>query len=234
MQDCRIIPGGSLVAYNCDLDTDIDVSDRLEYLLNETVEIEEGTTLKDILMLLKPYVFQFSPIFTLLPDALRGIIQESEKPGSCNLEQLEMTWSVSLQTTDGEEKVWEHIYFDGIGPPEDENTKEKLIHYAIDFTPINELAMLPVKLNTEYKIIDERDILNHPYPELFKSHKEYTLYDVFFGILNELSFYGYIEDRNDKSDELKGIMKSIEDGTAELKSLNSVEALFKDLESDDE
>jgi hypothetical protein len=73
--------------------------------------------------------------------------------------------------------------------------------YAIDFTPVNDLAHLEVRLNNECTVIGE-DL-----KEIGKSKICYSLLDVLGEIYFEVSFHGSPQDRDVKSAELLQAVK---------------------------
>jgi hypothetical protein len=85
--------------------------------------------------------------------------------------------------------------------------------WALDFTPVNELRDLPVKLSPKVLLIDFRgDGFSR---EEFKNDC-FSLLEVLGEIYYEVSFHGSPEDRNEKMGDLFDAVKSIEDGTAKL------------------
>jgi hypothetical protein len=82
--------------------------------------------------------------------------------------------------------------------------------YAIDFTPVNDLAHLEVRLTEECAVFDEN------LKEIGKSKVYFSLLDVLGEIYFEVSFHGNPRDRNEKSAELLQAVKEIESGEAKL------------------
>lgn len=104
-----------------------------------------------------------------------------------------------------ESEAQETIHVSGIGHP-DENG---VTNYGLDFTPVNQLAHLPVRLR--------------PAMEIHKDHKKlggapctFTLLDVPGEIYWEISFYGSPENRARESAELRESVREIEEGRATL------------------
>ena len=89
---------------------------------------------------------------------------------------------------------------------------------------MNELKGLKLTLNKEFRLQEFKKTAKGYKPKLlFKGTKEFTLYDVFGGILNEISFHGEPSSRdkfrgellstidNIKLGKIKPVKKSIED-----------------------
>lgn len=94
--------------------------------------------------------------------------------------------------------------------------------WGIDFTPINELRDLPVKLSEKLQVVDFRG-------EEFKREELkndcFSLLDVLGELYFEVSFHGSPEDRNEKMGELMDAVKAIKDGTATLVPFDAGETI---------
>ena len=104
-----------------------------------------------------------------------------------------------------EREAQETIHVSGIGEPDEHG----MTHYGIDFTPVNELVDLPVRLR--------------PQMEIHKDHKKlgeapctFSLLEVLGEIYYEISFYGSPEDRDREGAELRESVREIEEGRATL------------------
>ncbi|MFN0167274.1 MAG: hypothetical protein ACKV22_12665 [Bryobacteraceae bacterium] len=113
-----------------------------------------------------------------------------------------------------EHEAQENIHVSGIGKPDEHG----VTHYGLDFSPVNQLVHLPVRLRPEM--------------EIHKDHKKqgeapctFTLLDVLGEIYWEISFYGSPEDRELKSAELRGSVREVEEGRATLIPWNPPEDL---------
>jgi hypothetical protein len=113
-----------------------------------------------------------------------------------------------------EHEAQETIDVSGIGAPDEHG----MTHYGIDFTPVNQLVHLPVRLR--------------PAMEIRKDHKKlgeapctFSLLDVLGEIYFEISFYGGPEDRDRKNAQLQESLREVEEGRATLIPWNPGEDL---------
>lgn len=104
----------------------------------------------------------------------------------------------------------------GEGEPDEHGTKS----YAIGFTPVSEIAHLPIRLSPEIEIRKDHEVIGRaPYA--------YSLLEVLDAIYFEISFYGGPESRDSKAAELRETMRKIESGEVKLVPF---EAAFPDTE----
>ena len=74
--------------------------------------------------------------------------------------------------------------FHGIGDTVDGNDG-----YAIEFTPVNEIVNLPIRIKKEFRIIRYGEQVIRP-TVLFKGKRKYTLFEILDTIYDEVSFHG--------------------------------------------
>lgn len=87
--------------------------------------------------------------------------------------------------------------------------------YAIEFTPVNELADKPIRIDDRF--IVRKDIMDdQEMPIVFEARKPFYLLDIIWAILWEISFAGSPEERDEQVEELNRRVESIKDGTAKL------------------
>jgi hypothetical protein len=104
-----------------------------------------------------------------------------------------------------ERQAQEIIHISGIGNPDEHGSTS----YALDFTPVNQLVHLPVRLSAEIEI--QKD-----YKKMGVAPCAFTLLDVLGELYWEISFHGSPEDRDRQSAELTDTVQEIEDGLATL------------------
>jgi hypothetical protein len=100
-----------------------------------------------------------------------------------------------------EDGAREVIAISGVGPGGD--------CYAIDFTPVNEVVDLPVRLRPEMEIGN-----NHQ--KLGEAPCTFTLLEVLGEIYREISFHGSPESRDQRAAEVRESMREIEEGRAKV------------------
>lgn len=109
----------------------------------------------------------------------------------------------------------ETIHVSGIRQPD----ADGVTHYGLDFTPVNELAHLPVRLRPDMEILR-----NHK--KLGEAPCKFTLLDILGEIYWEISFYGSPEHRDRKRAEWQESVREIEEGRAMLMPWNPQEDLM--------
>jgi hypothetical protein len=113
-----------------------------------------------------------------------------------------------------EHEAQETIDVSGIG----EADEHGMTHYGIDFTPVNQLVHLPVRLRPEMEIRKD-------HKKLGEAPCTFTLLDVLGEIYWEISFYGSPEDRDRQRAEVQESVREIEEGRATLTPWNPKEDL---------
>ncbi|MBP7496216.1 MAG: hypothetical protein KA792_00945 [Bacteroidales bacterium] len=96
---------------------------------------------------------------------------------------LQLEWRVEVEN----ENIQIYTDFDGIGIDTNNESSNKLIGIGIDFTSLHLLKNIPLKLNKEFIIRDDKKKKNNI---ILKSYKDFTLFELINSILYEISFYG--------------------------------------------
>ena len=99
----------------------------------------------------------------------------------------------------------ETFHVSGIGHPNENGAT----CYGLDFTPVNQLAHLPVKLRPDMEIYRDNE-------KLGAAPCTFTLLDVLGEIYWEISFYGSPEDRDRERAEVRERLREVEEGRATL------------------
>ena len=196
--------GGQLVFID-DENKESIVDEILPYLCC-VCEIEDGVKFKDILNLIRKDCDAYSYMLTTGP-WLKEIVEEGDKPYvDCedSVKYLEVYWAAEATNYDGPDVLSEWVSIHGIGGPEGP--------YGLDFSPINSLTELEIKLNNEYKIFDMRNKKYLSTASLFTAQKEFTLLDILRGIFWELSFHGSVKNREERLEEIKQSVEDIKSG----------------------
>lgn len=192
--------------------------------LRDSVEIAEGVTLRDLFRivsqykLLKLFISQYSWCRQLeeFHAQAEEPMRDDEKD---KLEYLEIYWHASVHKYKKETSFDVSVGFHGIGTPdrpENAMTADGKTHYSVSYSPMYELADLPLKLNTALKIWGPWEG-KPPQKVIFEGKKDYCLLDVLDAIYWDISFMGgpaenseFIEEMNGRVDDIKaGIAKCI-------------------------
>jgi len=136
-----------------------------------------------------------------------------------------------------EDKLFDWIDKD-TGKPAVEWPKGARINWGISFSRANDLIDIPVKLDDKATVFDDnlKSKSDHQaktgwgYPLAEYKGATYTLGNILYGIIWEMSFHGGPESRDERSEELKQAVDEIKAGTAETVSADD---LFDDLDVDE-
>jgi hypothetical protein len=202
-----------------DKDTNKELTPSYQYLF-DTCEIDNDVTLKDIFLLLNKDITMYH---SLLGNWLSEIVTEGlskEGEGDKDIEYLELHWNMEKEVHKGSKNLYgfhfpqfhgvSHVAIDDIYEGEILLTKQgERTSYAIEMTPTYKLMNIPVKLKKgiffeEWKLdrpVKREHIDNY-------ADADYTLANILYGIIFELSFFGSPSDRDGKTEEIK---KSIEE-----------------------
>lgn len=162
--------------------------DSLQPFLNEAVELSDDFTLNDLFYFIEKEAGFFNLVFAsqLGHFPLNLFIEEYRKPilerkDDDEIDYLEVSSCAEL---------WEwgdidvYLDFHGIGEKDD-------IGYAIEFTPLNELKQYLLRINEIFKVYGDN------VEQILEGKKYFTVYEVIGCILNEISFCGVPEQRDE-------------------------------------
>lgn len=171
--------------------------------LRGACQIEEGVTLADIFAAVE----QSEPLCVVLGEwawcNCAAFHKEIKRPSTGTA----LKWIEISQTAEIDKDGEFQFGLDVSGRDDSDTT------WAIDFTPVNDLRDLPVKLANTFTLWDWRT--DEPEKQKLKVDC-YSLLDVLGELYFEVSFHGSPEDRNERGNELAEIVKEVEDGTAKL------------------
>ncbi len=185
---------------DCEKYVEVEV-DRLHPYLHERVELSDDFTLEDFFKILERETADLEKTFTsaLGHYPLQLYIDEIKKPRPEKYDGDEIAYLELWRY--GELESWGDnlelvIDFHGIGKEHDMGAS-----YAIEFTPLNELKHLPLRLRKEFKITG---VIMRKSPTRGSFLRTYavgtttfTVYEMISEILCELSFAGSPEQRDE-------------------------------------
>jgi len=196
--------------------------------LDEVVELSDDFTLEDLFYWIGRNQDHFDLIFCsqLGNRPLQCYLDEVQKPYPEKDDEIEY---LELQRF-GELWDWGDIdlfiSFSGIG-------KGKGINYALEFTPLNEIKHLPLKLNKKFVITTYKKSTffsrlvsklrrkgNNSYVTLVEGETDFTLYELIGSVLSEVSFVGTPEERDTKLDEIEEDVEEMKRVASEEKGTN--------------
>jgi|SRR5581483_223364 len=210
-----------------------EVTNTAPALLFEYCDLAEDVTLKDIFLLLNTHLDIFDSILgnfckAIVTEALTG--PEPVKD-TIEIEYLELYKVYHVNFEDKETYGGAHPYFGGIGFEEKEDRydsggnlmqlKGQRINWGVSFSKPSYLAQYPVKLNRQLKFYDDTSGSPTAFQEIAcYDGISYTLGDILYGILWELSFYGNPAETQEMKAEIDRRVEEIKSGEAELIPLN--------------
>ncbi len=213
--------------------------DEIVKYLSEEVELGESITFDRIFDIIRENEEEMNRIFhsCLGGFVMEPFITELDKlpTKKSDMTHLELFWFSDKSGGD----VGITSSFHGIGIETSDNgplKKGEIIAYAVEFTPLNNLKYLNLKLNKKlsiinYDSIDDKDV------QLEIGDKGFTIYDLFYGILHEISWNGYPDFREDRLIELEESIEAANEEIEELESTDvssfNVEELFELFDKND-
>jgi hypothetical protein len=186
-------------------------------LLRCSCEIEEGVTLRDIfegvakLPDLKDFISQYAwcrHIDEFHEDARKMVLKMEPDPEP--LDHLEIYWHASTHNYKKKNSIDLSAGFHGIGKPNEQG----FTCYSVSYSPMWELANLPVKLNTEVSIYDPK-MRDGKAKLIFMGERDFTLLDVLDAIYDDISFMGGPADNAAFLEEMKETTEKIKSGELE-------------------
>lgn len=224
----KITKGGKLIETRWVYDESIRKGSYIDYdktscpekYLFDPCDLDKNVTLKDIFLL----IHMNEVIETVIGNWCKEIVNEGfggdvniplrEYKNEYNpkgIEYLELSKYINIM--DGQEESIQTI-FDGQGWELREDIYEQdwlmykkgsRIGWGLDFTPAYDLINIPVKLNTNLRVYSFKKRKK----EVVYKNQEFTLGEVIYTIIWELSFHGTPEDRDEASKNMKKAVDQI-------------------------
>lgn len=185
----------------------------LPYYLDYTLSIEDGVNVEDLLTILnnnsgvidehflsKTRGFKIKPYFDDMVKTPTNIETECK--------YVEFYWLVDEYSFKEENRLECYTSFHGISKVDD-------VAWGLSYSPICEWKHLPLKVNKTFDISYYSTRKNKMISKL-KLDKDFTLRDFISGFLNEITFHGYPEHRDQFMKNLEEMEKDIESGEVEF------------------
>jgi hypothetical protein len=191
--DVILLPGGTLRASVWDPETRDtvmrDVTDDLPYFLRSAVRLHDQVTLRDLLLLAEKHRDFLLPLFTdLLDDFVEEVKRPAEGSDLCDLDYLEICWECY---SEGKRFDLQPVL---VGRNQDDPQV-----YSIEAVPTNAMGHLPVLLRTDFRmrlpsgkpplgeIVPQDEAV---FPVRRELRRDFLLFDVFDGVLAEITVHG--------------------------------------------
>jgi hypothetical protein len=213
---------GGLVAYRRDGDTRREMAEpitsRVLACLRLRCEIDEDVTLGDIFIVVSgfPELVAFISQYSMCPvqafhDQALSPRKEEEQEEREPLRYIEIGKVIEI-----DKELTDYLDLVAIGTPDENGTTR----YAIDLTPVNEVAHLPVKLKPVAEIRERRG-------KVSEQAYVYTLLEVLDAIYYEISFYGGPEETATFAKELSQEDQDLDAGQLQTITLDAIRQEFE-------
>ena len=198
--------------------------------LADGVELGESLRFKKLFDIISHNIEKFNEIFysSLGGYNLGPFLQEIENNPTEKIESdhLELYWICDKY--ENELTIVPSLH--GYSSKEDE-------YYAMDFVPLNNLKNHIIKLNEKVNLFDYEKFREDDKEKLnsYLGNKGFTIFDLFNGILSEISFHGGPQDKKERLTELEDSISEVDDlQLSEAKEFSSFEEMIDEYESKDE
>jgi hypothetical protein len=173
------------------------------YLFYPECELNDDVTLRDIFLLLK----QDLPLYTVvIGNWVEEFVEEAFRPLPDDFEETEVEYLEVYWWLEYDKEYFSGLdfpSFHGIGGSEVWGDD---INYSMSWTPVNEMLDLPLRQRTHLSLCDKTESFPGEVKEILGP--SYTLGQIMYGIIWDISFYGGPESR-DKT--RCGVMEDVED-----------------------
>jgi hypothetical protein len=168
-----------------------DVTDDAPRYLLISCTLEEGVILKDIFQLLKRHLEVYKLV---MPRPVEEIVEEGLQPYTgeeIGLDYVELYWQIDYDQAEKD--------FSGNTLPDFHGISLSAEYgFALDFIPANKIAGLPLKLCPKFTIYNATDRTSATY-----EGPKFSLGQILYGIIWELTWYGPPAKRDEESARLK-------------------------------
>lgn len=173
------------------------------HLFNEC-KLEDGVTLRDLFLFVKRHIEFFDLIVTnwcaeIVDEGLSSISSTHEREKEIEYLEVYKLLTIEENETDGMTRA----DFHGVGYA---NEKDERINWGVSLSSSNVLIDLPLKLNTTCEVYKNHEIK----PYLTLPNIAFTLIEIIYGIIWELSFFGGPQERQEKKNELDAMVDDLE------------------------
>lgn len=222
------------------------ITSKAIFHLFDRCEIDDNVTLRDIFLLIKRDLHFYKIVIRnwvdeIVEEGLKAKFKRDDKEGE-RIDYLELYWHYEVDKFNKEKtsQLQMPIFpgFHGVGIYDNQPS-----NWAVEMSPQSSIIGLPVKLKDELIIFDDSKFklgkkkYDYNYKgEIFKS-PSYSLGQILYGIIWELSFFGSPKDRDEQKKKLDQSVKEIEEDEkrvkegkpSKLKTFKSIKNLIKEL-----
>ncbi len=202
----------------------------LGVICSEPIESMDGWTVRDLMELIEPFGATLGEMAWCQFDAFYREMNATlvELKEDDPIDYIQISRSVNIQGG----KIFEYPDVHGVNESITEDAVKADIEangyqtvsrtYAIEFTPINQLAKKPIKIDDAFNIRNDAAI-DKSESIIFSGVKPFYLLDIIYALLWEISFAGSPEERDAQIKEMDEQMEGIKNGT--ISTISSEEFL---------
>jgi len=181
--------------------------------LRSVCHIEDGVTLGDII----EFVVRNSKLSELVGEYswcdVDAFVKESRRPciKPSELKYVELTRTIEIDADRMGTILGINDSIDVHGRDESDT------HYALDFSPVNEIAHLPVRLAPNVTILDWRTAFTESkVTTVAEGETCFTFLEIITELFYEISFHGSPEQRDEFAGDLLEVKRQVDSGEAKL------------------
>lgn len=189
-------------------------NENLSLYLNYTLSIEEDVTLEELFDIINKFDSdKFNLLFNpwtrgyKFSEYYKELQKDSEDES--DLIYLVVSWNTELFEYEDDDCVMQSEFSSYI----DVSAETESETYGISLSSLNDLKHLKLKIDNEFEISTYEDGDRH---YILKSTKEVSLNEFIGGILYEISFHGYSDDKDTFLEDLEETSKQIDSGEMEM------------------
>jgi len=199
--DIQLQPKGRLVRIEWDQATGTLIEqqippDEFAFHLHDALCLSREVVFRDLVALLASNLELFSALTAC--DCLGEIVAEADKSGTEGLAVLELAWSVQIVPESSALVLDSVAEFHGLGADG--------AQIGLEFATAGSLAEIPFLLNETF------NVQNGPAGEVLSATRRFTLLDVVTSVVDELTFLGSPEERDEAMQDLHRRLQSVEGG----------------------
>lgn len=213
----KIVKGGKLIRIDDETKKTKDVTKYSPQFLFEQCVLDRGVTLRDIFLIINKNIEVYDSV---LGNWVKEIVKEglySKQPKDKELKYLELYWHYEYDEYKNKYSLCGGMFPELHGRAK----KDPEIPCSIAFINTSTIIDLPVKFREHLGISDNSEFdINNKNKDYLKTYWEehyykflnpqYTLGQILYGIMWELSFYGPPKDRDKRAKEITKLAEEIE------------------------
>jgi hypothetical protein len=174
----------------------------INYPWHEIWHWDNNVTLRDLFNIMDSNVDLWMKMTGngLLPDYMEEFHAINQSSGDLGFSYIELYWITDLGDYEkcGIDTMEISIGISGIDSSKKVDENGIPNKYGLDFLELSDIIDIPIRLNDKFEIYDNNDYED----PIINAKKQFTVIEVFWAIIWELTFYGTPKERNATREEL--------------------------------